>query len=245
MNIAQEKLIRRLTGKAIAEYRMIEEGDRILVGVSGGKDSLVLLWILHKLQRRAPVGFNLVAVTLDQGYATDYAPVEEYCRSLSLPYYIRQANLAKIVFEARMEDNPCALCSHLRRGALVRIARELDCNKLAYAHHADDAVETLLLNLFFTGQIASFLPVTDLSRQQIRVIRPLVYVREHLIKKLADDLNLPVVPNPCPAARRTRRQQVKEILAELETVIPGLHQRLLSALRKKDVQLWPAADQQP
>ncbi|MDH7478565.1 MAG: ATP-binding protein [Syntrophomonadaceae bacterium] len=172
----------------------------------------------------------------------DYAPIKEYCCSLSLPYCIRRANLARIVFETRPEENPCALCSHLRRGILVRLAREMDCNKLAYAHHADDAIETLLLNLFFTGRIASFLPVTDLSRQQLKVIRPFVYVREHLINKLADELNLPVLPNPCPAARRTQRQQVKEILVDLEARIPGLNQRLLSALSKKDIQLWPAPE---
>lgn len=231
--------IQRQVGRAISDYKMIQNGDHVMLGLSGGKDSLVLLWVLNRLRHIAPVKFQLSAVTLDQGFGSDFEALEKYCSSLSVPYYIHSVNLSKIIFETRKEDNPCALCSHLRRGALNSRAKELGCSKVAYAHHADDAVETLLLNMFYAGKVASFLPATLLSRRNLEVIRPLVYVRESLISQIAEELELPVVPSPCPAAENTRRAQVKKILQGLELEIPDLHRRLLSSLQNvENVQLW-------
>ncbi|NPV92310.1 MAG: tRNA 2-thiocytidine(32) synthetase TtcA [Firmicutes bacterium] len=236
---AAEKIIRRQVGRAIADYRMIKDGDHIMLGLSGGKDSLVLLLMLNRLSKIAPVKFSLSVATLDQGFGSDFSRLESFCASLSVPYHIHSVNLARIVFETRSESNPCALCSHLRRGALNNLAKKLGCSKIAYAHHADDAVETLLLNMFYTGQVASFSPVTHLSRQDLEVIRPLVYVRELSIVQLAEELKLPVLDTPCPAAGHTKRAQVKQIVQGLEKEIPGIHLRLMRSLQNGGrAQFW-------
>lgn len=234
------RYLRRQVGRAIADYRMIEEGDHILVALSGGKDSVALLYVLYLLRKAAPIDFRLSAATVDPGWGNNFLPMECFCNQLNIPYWICHSGLGRLLFEERKEKNPCALCSHLRRGILCRLAKNHGCNKLALAHHADDAVETFLLNLFFNGQIASFLPVTYLERQEITVIRPLIYAREREISRVVSSLELPTVETTCPVAEQTRRHEVKQLVAQLETRIPGLLANLLHALQSSGTaQLWP------
>ena len=237
---ADLRYLRRQVGKAIGDYCMIEEGDHILVALSGGKDSIALLYILCLLRKAAPIKFNLSAATVDLGWGNNgFSEIGFFCDKLEVPYHIYRANLGDLLFEKQEGKNPCALCSHLRRGILCRLCKNSGCNKLALAHHADDAVETLFLNLFFNGQIGSFLPVTYLERQEITVVRPLIYAREREISQAVSALRLPIVNTACPAANQTRRQ-VKQFLAYLETHIPGVFPNLLHALHSSEtVKLWP------
>ena len=235
------KTINKKFGQAIADYQMIQDGDQIAVGLSGGKDSVLLLWLLTRLQRIAPVDFKLKAITLDLGWGSNFTGLVEFCHQLSVPFYIEATAIGRIVFEERQESNPCSLCAHLRRGALNNLAKKLKCNKVALAHHADDAVETLLMSMFYEGRITTFLPNTYLTRQNLRVIRPLVYIREAVIQEAVTNLKLPLVDNFCPANGRTKRQVIKEIIADLEQKIPGVFARLQGSLKNIDThQLWKA-----
>ncbi|MGE5577531.1 MAG: ATP-binding protein [Syntrophothermus sp.] len=236
-------------GKAIADYRMIEEGDRIAIGLSGGKDSLTLVYVLAGLRKIAPVKFKLLAITLDLGWDQDLksrTALAEFCQGLGIPWYVEETRIGPIIFEERRETNPCALCARMRRGVLHRAAKRLNCNKVALGHHADDAIETLLLSLFYEGRIKSFLPVTHLDRQGITLIRPMVYVLERTIREVAKTLNFPVITNPCPANGRTRRQEVKEVIDRLEATNPNVREIILGALQNVDLShLWQKAPNQP
>jgi len=226
-------------GQAIADFQMIQDGDRIGVGLSGGKDSVLLLWLLARLQKIAPVKFHLKALTIDLGWNSDFSSLNRLCQELMVPFHLESTTIGRVVFEERQEKNPCALCAHLRRGTLNNLAKRLNCNKVALAHHADDAVETLLMSMFYEGRITTFLPNTYLSRQDLKVIRPLIYIKESTIREAVTNLNLPIVKNPCPANGLTKRQEIKEILAELEQKIPGVFPRLLSSLKNVDKeQFW-------
>ncbi len=186
--------------RAVEDYHMIEAGDKIAVGVSGGKDSLLALAAMKNLQRFYPKPFEVMAITLDLGAKDmNFSPVADFCRELDVPYVIEQTGIRQIVFDYRQEKNPCALCANLRRGALNNIAKSNGCNKVVLGHHYDDVVETFFLSLFFEGQIGCFSPVTYLTRTEITVLRPLIYVRERAIKKHAYDAGLPIVENSCPA----------------------------------------------
>lgn len=222
-------------GQAMGDYRMIDNGDQIAVGLSGGKDSLALLYALRRFQRSAPVEFGLKAITVDMGYGTDWSPLAEFCRKLEVPYHVEPTAIATIVFDIRREKNPCSLCANLRRGALNNAALAQRCNKVALAHHRDDAIETLLLSLFFEARLHCFSPVTYLSRKQLTVIRPLVYVSEAVTQRLARELPLPVVSSCCPANGQTHRADMKNLLAELEDRYPGLRERMLTALKNPSV----------
>ncbi len=218
--------------RAADDYDMIAAGDRIAVGVSGGKDSLVLLCALAALRRFYPAPFTLEAITLDMGMeGMDFSGVRALCDSLEIPYTIHPTQIKEIVFDIRKEPNPCALCANLRRGALNRTAKEHGCNKVALGHHHDDVVETFLLNLLYEGRIGCFSPVTYLSRTDIYAIRPMVYVPEREIVGYARRAELPVVHNPCPADGHTKRQYIKELIGKLDYENRGAKERFFTALR--------------
>ena len=220
-----------LTRQAVDHYQLIEEGDRIAIGISGGKDSLALLYALQGLQKFYPKHFELEAVTVDLGYpGFNLSPVEALCQKLQVPYTIVPTQIGKIVFEERQESNPCSLCAKLRKGAFNEKIKELGCNKLAYAHHKDDVVETMMLSLMYEGRFHSFSPKTYLDHMDLTLIRPLIYVSEAEIIGFCNKYQLPIVKNPCPADGYTKRQYVKDLLQTLNRENPGVKDRMFSAI---------------
>ena len=213
---------------------MIQPGDRIAVGVSAGKDSLTLLCAMAELRRFYPVPFELVAVTIDMGFAggMDFVPIQKLCDELDVPYHIIPTEIAKIIFDVRQEKSPCSLCAKMRRGALHRATKDLGCNVVALGHHFDDAVETFMLNLFFEGRIGCFSPVTYLSRADLRMIRPMLYLPEKDVRYFASKVNLPVIKSPCPADGNTQREEMKQLLARLDREHPGLRYRIFGAMQR-------------
>lgn len=206
------------TRKAVDEYQMIQEGDHIAVGISGGKDSLTLLYALHGLKRFYPNKFELSAITVDLGYEEfDLSPVHELCQELGVPYKVVKTDIAHILFEERKESNPCSLCAKMRKGALNDAVKEMGCNKVAYAHHKDDIIETMLLSLIFEGRFHSFSPKTYLDRMDLTVIRPIMFVDEADVIGFKNKYNLPVVKSKCPVDGYTKRQYVKELVKQLNT----------------------------
>ncbi|MBR4723324.1 MAG: tRNA 2-thiocytidine(32) synthetase TtcA [Clostridia bacterium] len=225
--------------KAVEDYDMIADGDRIAVGVSGGKDSLVLLGALAGLSRFYPKKFEVKALTLDMGYKSDWSKVADYCGSLGVSYTVKPTNIKEVVFDYRQEENPCSLCSKLRRGALNDLAIDAGCNKVALGHHNDDVLETFLLSLLYEGRINCFSPVTYLDRTNLYSIRPLIYVRECDIKSTANRLNLPIVKSSCPADGATKREDMKEIIKMLDKrVNPGLKKRMFTAIQNGKIEGW-------
>ena len=231
------KKILSLTRRCVEDYEMIQPGDRIAVGVSGGKDSLTLLMALAKLREFYPVPFTVEAVTLDMGAANgrpgmDFSPIAELCRELEVPYTILNSEIQHIIFDIRKEKNPCSMCAKMRRGALHEAMKQRGLTKIALGHHYDDAVETFFLSLIFEGRLSCFQPVTYLDRTGITQIRPLLYCGESLIRHTAQRLQLPVVENPCPADGNTRRQEIKELVYELQGRYPGLKARTFGAMQR-------------
>ncbi|TYP56187.1 tRNA lysidine(34) synthetase [Thermosediminibacter litoriperuensis] len=219
--------------KAIIDYGMIENGDKIAVGVSGGKDSTALLYILDLVRKHSPLDFDLVAVNINLGWEMDLKPLADFCRSLQVPLKVVRTDIARVVFEIRKEPNPCSLCSRMRRGTLDSAAVELGCNKVALAHHADDVIETLLLNLIFTGRFDTFEPKTYLSRKNVTLIRPLIYLSERTIKTIVKSRGLPVIESPCPADGRTKRDEMTELLDWMEQVFPRARENILAAIKRR------------
>ena len=233
-----------LTRKAVDEYQMISEGDHIAVGISGGKDSLTLLYALHGLKRFYPNKFKLSAVTVDLGYSEcDFTPVTCLCSQLDIPYKIVKTDIARILFEERKESNPCSLCAKMRKGALNQAVKDMGCNKVAYAHHKDDIIETMLLSLIFEGRFYSFSPRTYLDRMDLTVIRPMMFVSEADVVGFQNKYNLPVVKSRCPIDGYTKRQYAKELVKELNLAHPGAKQRLFTAVLNGDIQGWPERKQ--
>jgi tRNA(Ile)-lysidine synthase TilS/MesJ len=228
--------------KAIEEYTMIETGDRVAVGVSGGKDSVATLAGLVKLRDFIGIPYEIVAVTIDPCFGnreTDYSPIEALCKEWGIPYILRRSELGTIIFEERKEKNPCSLCARMRRGMLHDLAKEHGCNKLALGHNYDDAVETFMMNLFHEGRIGCFQPVTWLSRKELTVIRPLMLMPERNIRNTVARLGLPVVKSKCPADGNTARQSMKEWLVHMETSgHPGLTKRIFGAIRRGHIDHW-------
>ena len=219
------------TRKAVDEYQMIQEGDHIAVGISGGKDSLTLLYALHGLKRFYPNHFELSAITVDLGYEQcDFTPIKELCREMEIPYRIVKTDIAQILFEERKEKNPCSLCAKMRKGALNQAVKEIGCNKIAYAHHKDDIIETMILSLFFEGRFYSFSPKTYLDRMDLTVIRPIMFVDEADVIGFKNKYNLPVVKSACPVDGYTKRQYAKDLLADLNRQYPGIKQRMFTAI---------------
>ena len=228
------------TRKAVDEYGLIDEGDHIAVGISGGKDSLTLLYALHGLRRFYPKKFELSAVTVDLGYSEcDFTPVVHLCEELGVPYKIVKTDIAHILFDERKESNPCSLCAKMRKGALNQAVKEMGCNKVAYAHHKDDIIETMLLSLIFEGRFYSFSPKTYLDRMDLTVIRPMLYVDEYDVIGFQNKYQLPVSKNPCPADGYTKREYAKELLAQLTRENPGVKERRFSALVNGTLSGWP------
>ena len=225
--------------KCIRDYQMLSPGDRVAVGVSGGKDSLALLRLLAELRDHSAVPFELLAVTLDMGYEEmDFSPVADLCARLQVPYTLRRTQIREIVFDIRKEENPCALCAKLRRGILNETAVELGANKVALGHHYDDTVETFALSLIYEGRISCFLPVTYLDRTGLTLIRPMLYLHEKTIRNFAERENLPVVHNPCPADKNTKREDVKALLYELEGRYPGLKDNIFGGRQRSPLPGW-------
>lgn len=232
-----QKLLSK-TRQAIKDFNMIEENDKIAVGLSGGKDSLALLHILKSYQRFSPEKFDLIAITLNPG-GVDNTPLHKLCKDLSIPYHEVQTDIKEIVFDIRKEKNPCSLCANLRRGALNDTAKKLGCNKVALGHHRDDAIETFLMSMLYEGRVSCFSPKTHMDRQQLTIIRPMIYVEEYMMKKAAKDYNYPIIENPCPADGKTNRQNIKELVSRLNEDMPGSKKNIFGALNNPDkVFIW-------
>lgn len=228
-----------LVRRCVDDYQMIQPGDRIAVGVSGGKDSLTLLVLLAELRAYYPNPFELEAVTVDLGLPEmDFGPVEALCRELQVPYTRVSTQIGHILFSHRQEKNPCSLCAKLRRGALHQAILERGCNKVALGHHYDDAVETFLLSLFYEGRISCFQPVTDLDRTGLVQLRPLLYLPERTLAHFAQQAGLPVVHNTCPADKHTKRQEVKELVYTLSAAYPDLKERIFGAMQRLPLPAW-------
>lgn len=218
--------------KAVDDYHMIAEDDKIAVGISGRKDSLTLLYALSSLRRFYPHPFELVAVTVDLGFANlDLSEIKKLCEKLEVPYTVVKTQIGQIVFEQRQENNPCALCAKMRKGALNEAMKQLGCNKIAYAHHMDDVVETMMLSLLYEGRFHTFSPVTYLDDTGLTVIRPLIYMKEADVIGFVRKYEVPVVKSPCPADGHTKREYVKQLLKQLNTENPGVKQRMFTAIQ--------------
>lgn len=225
------KRLMSLTRKALDEYRMIEEGDRIAVGISGGKDSLALLYALAGLRRFYPAHYELEAITIDIGYDTfDTSKIAELCTELNVNYTVVHTEIKDVVFDIRNESNPCSLCAKMRKGVFNDKAKELGCNKAAYAHHRDDIIDTTMMSLIYEGHFYCFAPVTYLDRMDITLIRPMLYVPEADIVGFKNLYNLPVVKNPCPADGETKREYVKNLVSKLEYENKGFKDRVFHAV---------------
>lgn len=226
--------------RAVEKYEMIRPGDRIAVGLSGGKDSTALLVAMKRFQYFSPVPFELEGITLDMGFGgMDFEPLVQLCADLNIPYTIKKTQIGPIVFEARQEKNPCALCARMKRGALHDLAIERGCRKIALGHHADDAIETFFLSLFYEGRINTFSPVTYLDRKDITLIRPLIFVKEKDIIYNPEVKELPVIKSTCPADGHTKREDMKDMMKELRKTIPELDDRILKAIQNKEqFHLW-------
>ncbi|HHY03696.1 MAG TPA: tRNA 2-thiocytidine(32) synthetase TtcA [Thermoanaerobacterales bacterium] len=219
--------------KAIIDYNMIQNGDSVAVGISGGKDSIALLFILDLIKKYSPFDFNIVAVYVDLGLKMDYTPVEYYCKSIDIPFAKVDTHIAPLVFNKRKEKNPCSLCANMRRGALNNEALRLGCNKIALGHHADDLIETLFLNIIFTSRFATFEPVSFLSKTNLTLIRPLIYIQEKTLESVVKAKKLPVVQNPCPASGATKRSDIKQLLNHMEKIHPRAKPNILAAMKKQ------------
>ncbi len=228
------------TRRAVDDYEMIDDGDYIAVGISGGKDSLALLYALKHLQRFYPKHFELLAVTADLGFGGfDLSPVRALCDELGVPYQVVRTDIAEIIFERRKETSPCSLCAKMRKGALNTAVKEAGCNKVAYAHHQDDIIETMLLSLIYEGRFHSFSPRSYLDRMELTVIRPLMYVTEAEIRGFQNRYTLPVVKNPCPADGVTRREYAKNLLRQIQLENPGAKARMFRAITEGKIPGWP------
>lgn len=235
--MTMQKLLSK-TRQAINNFNLIEDGDKIAVGLSGGKDSLTLLHILRTYQKFSPEKFELIAITLNPG-GVDNLPLHKLCKELEVPFYEVQTDIKEIVFDIRKEKNPCSLCAKLRRGILHETAKEHNCNKVALGHHKDDAIETFAMALFYEGRVNCFSPKSYMDKVNLTLIRPMVYIEEYMTKKAAMEYNYPVIKNPCPADGKTNRQDIKELIVKLNKEMPGFKQNLFGALNNSEqVFIW-------
>lgn len=228
-----------LVRKAIDDYNMILPGDKIAVGISGGKDSLTLLCAMQGLRRFYPVPFDLCAVTVDLGFDNlKLDKIKELCVSYDVEYHIIKTDIAKVIFEDRKESNPCSLCAKMRKGALNDAMKAIGYNKVAYAHHKDDVVETMMMSLIYEGRFHTFRPVTYLDRTGITVIRPLIYMNEADVIGFVNKNNVPVVKSPCPADGHTKREYIKEIVRGINKEAPGVKERMFTAVQSGKLEGW-------
>ncbi len=234
--MSDTKRILSYVRRACDDYNMIEDGDRIAVGISGGKDSMTLLTALAEMRRFYPRRYELLGISIDMGFeGMDFTPIAEYCRELGVEYHLIPSDIAQVVFEYRREHNPCSLCAKMRRGAVNNAAARLGCNKVALGHHFDDVVETFMLNLFYEGRIGVFSPVTYLSRTNVTVIRPMIYMPEKDIRYFAKKEALPIVTSTCPADKNTEREEMKQFLARLDRENRGLKYRIYGAIQRREI----------
>lgn len=241
-----QKLLSRVRS-CVDRYSMIEEGDRIAVGVSGGKDSLALLCVLSELRKFHPVKFELVALMLDMGFElcegidampSDVSQIAELCSRLGVEFHVKKTEIAHVVFDIRKESNPCSLCARMRRGSLHDLVKEYGANKLALGHHYDDAAETVMLNLFFGGRFGCFSPITYLSRKDLTMIRPLILTEERDIKAFVKKASLPVMKSPCPMDTASERAKMKDMLHALDRENRGVYTRIMGALERSGIDGW-------
>ena len=225
-----------LVRRCVEDYNMISPGDKIAVGVSGGKDSLVLLQLLAGLRQYSD--FELEAITIDMGLGMDYSGVASFCEKLDVPYTTVHTQIAPIIFDHRKEKNPCSMCSKMRRGALNQAILDRGIRKLALGHHYDDAVETFVMSLIYEGRISCFQPVTDLDRMGVTQIRPMLYIHEKTVDNFASRMELPVVENRCPVDKVTKRQEIKELVFELSKTYPDLKERIFGAMQRLPLPEW-------
>lgn len=230
-----------LMRSAVQKYDMIEDGDEIAVGVSGGKDSMLLLAALARMRSFYPKKFNIKAISVDlqfNGKKSDFSAISQFCQTLQIPYFIHETHIAEIIFHVRKETNPCSLCAKLRRGALHNASLVQGCNKVALGHHADDAAETFLMNLLFEGRIGCFSPVTYLDRKKITVIRPLCLMSEKEVRHEVKKNGIPAVKSVCPADGATQRQKTKKLLYELNQQYGGLKNRIIGSMQRAGLDGW-------
>lgn len=233
------KLLFSRMRKACRDYGLIEDGDNIAVGLSGGKDSTLMLYALAVLKRSLPIQFDLRAVTLDMGWGNDYSQHMDFCKDLEIPFEVIPSNVGPLIFEERQEKNPCSLCARMRRGAVNGWAHEHGCNKVALGHHLDDVIETLLMSMFYEGRVQTFMPKSYLTRSDVTVIRPMVYVPEADIMAISNKIGVPIIVNQCPADGHTVRAEAKNLIQELSRTNPMIRTRLMSGVVKD---LWKSSD---
>ena len=228
------------TRRAVDDYKMIQSGDKIAVGISGGKDSFTLLYALHGLKRFYSEPFEIRAVTVDLGFGNqDLSQIKALCEELDVPYTVIKTDIAEIIFEQRKETNPCSLCAKMRKGALNEAMKSVGCNKIAYAHHKDDIIETFLMSLIYEGRIHTFSPVTYLDRMEVTVIRPLMYMKEVDVIGFVNKYQLPVLKSACPVDGHTKREYIKQMIAKLNQENPGVKERIFTAIQNQKLEGWP------
>ena len=227
-----------LVRRCVEDYNMIESGDRIAVGVSGGKDSLVLLMLLAGLRSYSDKPFELEAITIDMGLGMDYSSIADFCKKLEVPYTVVPTQIGPIIFDYRKEKNPCSMCSKMRRGALNQAILDRGFHKLALGHHYDDAVETFVMSLVYEGRISCFQPVTNLDRTGIIQIRPMLYIHEKTVDHFARRMELPVLENRCPVDKHTKREEIKNLVYELSARYPDLKERIFGAMQRYPLPEW-------
>lgn len=227
------------TRRALDDFNMIKTGDKVAVGVSGGKDSLALLMSLKELQRFYPEKYQLTAISVDLGFGNiDFNKIRDFCDNIGVDFHVAKTDIAQIVFDERKEKSPCSLCAKMRKGALNTLAKDLGCNKTAFGHHKDDIVETMLLSLIFEGRFHTFSPVTYLDRMDLTLIRPLMYVEEADIIGFVNKYDIPVLKNPCPVDGETKRQYAKDLLKRLNIENPGVKERMFTAIIEGSLPGW-------
>ena len=227
-----------LVRRCVDDYDMIRERDRIAVGVSGGKDSLVLLVLLAGLKKYFNKSFDLEAITIDMGLGMDYSGIQTLCDTWEIPYTVVRTEIAPIIFDYRKEKNPCSMCSKMRRGALNQAILDKGFNKLALGHHYDDAVETFVMSLFYEGRISCFQPVTNLDRTGVIQIRPMLYIHEKTVDNFARRMELPILENRCPVDKQTKREEIKKLIYDLSATYPDLRERIFGAMQRYPLPKW-------
>ena len=227
-----------LLRRCVEDYDMIQPGDKVAVGVSGGKDSLALLVFLAELRKYYPQPFVLEAITIDMGLGMDYSQIQTLCQELDVPYTIVPTQIGPVIFDYRKEKNPCSMCAKMRRGALNQALLDRGLNKLALGHHYDDAVETFMMSLLYEGRISCFQPVTNLDRSGVIQIRPMLYIHEQTIDHFVAKQNLPVISNRCPVDKQTKREEIKKLVYELSARYPDLKERIFGAMQRLPLPEW-------
>lgn len=225
--------------RAVQDYDMIQEGDKIAIGISGGKDSLILALALSCLRRFYPQKFEVIGVTVSLGFDNfDLSQVQAFFAKIQVPFYICETQIGKIIFDERKESNPCSLCSKMRKGALYDYAKQLGCNKIALGHNKDDINETLLMSLLYEGRIHTMAPVTYMDQVDMHIVRPLLYVPECDIRGFVKKENLPIVKSPCPVDGKTKREDMKQLIYSLQKEIPKVQEHLFGAIQRSTIEGW-------